>query len=271
MAVPDVSSQTILELVSLTGRVAVITGGARGIGYAIADRFGEAGADVAIADVDKVAAEMAAARISEAYGRRCIGVEADVSDEQSVSELADRTVRELGGLRIWVNNAGIYPITPFLDVSTAQWDRVIDVNLRGTFLGAREAARRMIQAGEPGVIINLSSIAGYRASSRGGAEYASAKHGVRGLTKALAAQLGRSGIRVLALAPTTIDTPGLQRSREEVEALGIEQVDAHRERPLGRDGVPDDVARVALFCASDLSVLMTGSTLLVDGGTLVLP
>lgn len=270
MAIPDVSMRTIVDLISLRERVAVVTGGARGIGAAVAQRFAEAGAHLAIADLDKAEVEQTASRLSETYGCRCIGVEVDVRDANALSDLADRAVRELGGLHIWVNNAGIYPITPLLELSEAQWDHVLDVNLKGTFLGAREAARRMVAAGDAGVIINLASVAAYRASSIGGTEYVSAKHGVRGLTKALAAQLGQFGIRVLALAPATIETPGLEASREEVRALGVEQVDAHNERPLGRDGVPDDVARVALFCASDLSLLMTGSTLLLDGGTLSL-
>lgn len=270
MPIAEVSSRSISELVSLSGRVAVVTGGARGIGLAIARRYAEAGAEVVIADLDKDSAEQAASSLSTIHGRRCLGVEVDVADAQSVRDLADRAVDELGCPRIWVNNAGIYPITPVLDLADEQWDRVVDINLKGAFLGARVAAQRMIAAGGGGVIVNLASVAGYRASSVGGTEYVAAKHGVRGLTKALAAQLGPWGIRVLAIAPTTIETPGIQRSREEVRALGTDQVDAEQERPLGRDGVPDDVARVALFCASDLSMLMTGSTLKVDGGTLAL-
>lgn len=270
MAIPDVSSVPITGLISLANKVAVVTGGAQGIGRAIATRFAEAGASVVIADVNKASAEDTATELERRFTRRCLGAAVDVADSTAVSELADRTVRELGRLDIWANNAGIYPITPLLELPEEQWDRVLDVNLKGTLLGSCEAARRMIAQGSGGVIINLASVASFRASSLGGTEYVAAKHGVVGLTKSLAAQLGTHGIRVLALAPTTIETPGIQRSREEVASLGGEQVDAQQERPLGRDGVPDDVARVALFCASDLSLLMTGSTLAVDGGTLAL-
>jgi NAD(P)-dependent dehydrogenase (short-subunit alcohol dehydrogenase family) len=272
MSTLDVSSHSLSELVGLTERVAVVTGGARGIGFAIACRLAEAGANVAVADLDKVAAEQAAIHLGETYGRKAIGAQVDVSDEHSVSELADRVVAELGGLQIWVNNAGIYPVTPLFDITEEQWDRVLGTNLKGTFFGAREAAKRMKERRVSGVIINLSSTVGYRATSNGWADYGAAKHGVRGLTKTLAVQLGQFGIRVLALAPTGTDTPGIRRANTEAKALGVatEEAEQRAIRPLGRDGVPDDIARVALFCASDLSILMTGSTLLVDGGTLAL-
>lgn len=268
MAVVDVSSRTVLELLSLRERVAVITGGARGIGFAIARRFAEMGAHVAIADLDKVAATQAAARISDAHGHPCIGLEVDVANARSVGALVDRVAEELGGLRIWVNNAGIYPITPLLELTDEEWDRVIDVNLKGTFLGARAAARCMVAAGTPGVIINIASTAGYKVHAFGCAHYASSKNGVRALTKALAAELGPFGIRALAIAPMTTDTPGVQMVRR---TLPLKEVMKHadaRPKPLGRDAVADDIARVALFCASDLSLIMTGSTLLAEGGEL---
>ncbi len=268
MQASDVSSRSIAELVSLEGRAAVVTGGARGIGLAIARRLAEAGADVLIGDVDKSGAEEAAETIAREFGHRAIGVELDVTSSASIAAAADRAVAELGGLDIWVNNAGIYPSTPCLEMTDQNWDKVLDVNLRGTFIGAREAGRRMAGAGHGGVIINLASTAGYRAAGPGVAHYVSSKHAVRGLTKSLAVELGPYGIRVLALAPTIIDTPGMEEGRAAFQAAGLgdvlEQM-AQRE-PLGRVGVPDDVARVALFCASDLAMLMTGSTLLVDAG-----
>lgn len=268
MQVPDVSSRSIAQLISLEGRAAVVTGGARGIGFAIARRLAEAGAAVLIGDVDKAGAGEAAETIARESGRRVVGVELDVTDSASIAAAADRAVDELGGLDIWVNNAGIYPSTPLLEMTDQNWDEVLGVNLRGTFIAAREAGRRMAQAGHGGVIINLVSIAGYRAAGPGICHYVSSKHGVRGLTKSLAVELGPHGIRVLALAPTIIDTPGMEEGRAAFQAAGLgdmlEQM-AQRE-PLGRVGVPDDVARVALFCASDLAMLMTGSTLLVDAG-----
>ena len=155
-------------------------------------------------------------------------------------------------------------------MTEAQWDEVLDLNLKGTFLGAREAAKRMMAAGHGGVIVNLASTASYRAPGPGIAHYVSSKFGVRGLTKALAVELGPHSIRVLAVAPTLIETPGIEEGREAFRAAGlgdmIEQIAARE--PLGRAGVPDDVARVVLFCATDLSALMTGSTLAVDAGDL---
>lgn len=269
MAIMDVSGRSISELVSLEGRAAVITGGARGIGLAIAKRFAEAGADVLIGDLDKGGADDAAESLA-VFGHKAIGGELDAHDEMSVTQLADRAVLELGTIDVWVNNAGIYPSVPVLEMTEAQWDKVLDLNLKGTFLGARESAKRMIAAGHGGVIINLSSTAGFRAAGPGIAHYVASKFGVRGLTKALAVELGPHGIRVLALAPTVVETPGMEEGREAFRAAGlgdmIEQIGARE--PLGRTGVPDDVARVALFCASDLSALMTGSTVPVDAGDL---
>jgi NAD(P)-dependent dehydrogenase (short-subunit alcohol dehydrogenase family) len=272
MQAPDVSSRPIAQLISLEGRTAVVTGGAQGIGRAIATRFAEAGANVLIGDLNKTGAEAAAETIAREFGHQAIGVELDVTSGVSVAAAADRAVRELGGLDIWVNNAGIYPSTPLLELTDQDWDMVLDVNLRGTFIGAREAGRRMAEAGHGGVIINLASTAGYRAAGPGIAHYVASKHGVRGLTKSLAVELGPHGIRVLALAPTLIETPGIEEGRAAFAAAGLgdmlEQM-AQRE-PLGRVGVPDDIARVALFCASDLAILMTGSTLLVDAGDVAL-
>lgn len=272
MPVADVSSRPIAQLISLEGRTAVVTGGARGIGLAIATRFAEAGANVLIGDLNKTGAEEAAETIAREFGHQALGVELDVTSGASIEAAADRAVLELGGLDIWVNNAGIYPSTPLLEMTDQDWDKVLDVNLRGTFIGAREAGRRMANTGGGGVIINLASTAGYRAAGPGIAHYVSSKHAVRGLTKSLAVELGPHGIRVLALAPTLIQTPGIEEGRAAFQAAGLgdmlEQM-AQRE-PLGRVGVPDDIARVALFCASDLAMLMTGSTLLVDAGDVAL-
>ena len=157
-----------------------------------------------------------------------------------------------------------------MDVS--QWDRVLDVNLTGTFLGAQEAARRMVATGVGGAIINITSTAGFRAAGPGVAHYVASKHAVRGLTKSLAVELGPYGIRVLRVAPTLVETPGIDEGRAAFEAAGLgDLLDQMAARlPLGRVGVPDDVARVVLFCASDLAIFMTGSTVAVDAGDLSL-
>ncbi|HLQ30902.1 MAG TPA: SDR family NAD(P)-dependent oxidoreductase [Ktedonobacteraceae bacterium] len=259
MAIPDVSEKSIAELISLKGRNAVVTGGARGIGLAICKRLAEAGANIVVGDVREDIGKEAAEHIAQQWGVKALFCVADVSDGASIAQLADKTVQELGGINIWVNNAGIYPFSPVVEMSDEQWDRVLNINLRGTFIGAREAAKRMIVAQKGGVIINLASTAGYQGGASI-AHYVASKHGVRGLTKSLAIELGPHNIRVLALAPTLISTPGISES-------GLVS-SAFESQPLGRVGVPDDVGRVALFCASDLSMLMTGSTIAVDAGAL---
>jgi NAD(P)-dependent dehydrogenase (short-subunit alcohol dehydrogenase family) len=268
MAIADVSARSISDLVSLDGRRAVVTGGAKGIGLGIAQRYAEAGADVVRADIDEPGAQAAATEVAAAHGHRAIGAVVDVADGASIVALADLAVAELGGIDIWVNNAGVYPSSPLLDMTDEAWDHVLDINLRGTFVGSREAAQRMVDAGHGGVIINLASTAGYQAAGPGVAHYVSSKHGVLGLTKSLAVELGPHDIRVLAVSPTLIETPGIAANLEGFKAAGLDGVlDAMVGRlPLGRAGVSDDVARVVLFAASDLAVFMTGSSLLVDAG-----
>ncbi len=271
MVISDVSSRSLVDLLSLDDRVVVVTGGATGIGFGIAARVAEAGADVIIGDIGDAAG--AAERLGEQHpSARIAGTKLDVCDAASVAACADLAVAEFGRLDVWVNNAGIYPSVPLLNMTEEDWDRVLDVNLRGAFLGAREAARRMIAADQGGVIINIASTAGYQAGGPGVAHYVSSKHGMRGLTKSLAVELGSSGIRVLAIAPTLVETPGIEAGREQFRQTGLgDLLDTYAERlPLGRTGVPDDVARVAAFCASDLAMFMTGSTILVDGGDIAL-
>jgi NAD(P)-dependent dehydrogenase (short-subunit alcohol dehydrogenase family) len=263
-AIRDVSDASLADLLTLRDRVAVVTGAARGIGYATAARLLEAGARVVVADVDGPAAERAAARL----GERATAAHVDVADETSVRDLVRFAVEAYGRLDIWVSNAGVYPPTPVLELSGDEWDRMLAVNLRGTFTGAREAARAMIAAGEGGVIVNVASTAAYRADAPGVAHYVASKFGVRGLTQSLAVEFGPHGIRVLAVAPTVTLTPGLEAQRAPLEAAGFALDELGPRLPLGRVAVPDDIARVVLFCASDLSLLMTGSTLLVDAGEL---
>jgi NAD(P)-dependent dehydrogenase (short-subunit alcohol dehydrogenase family) len=262
MVIPDVSNKPIAQLVSLAGRAAIVTGGARGIGRAVASRLAEAGAAVLIADLDAAAALTTAAELREAHGARVRATRLDVTDGASILAAAGVAEEQFGRIDIWVNNAGIFPAAPLLEVSDDQWDRVQDVNLRGVFIGCREAARRMTAAGRGGVIVNLASTAGFRGMGPGGAAYVASKHGVRGLTRQLAIELAPYGIRVLAVAPTFVQTEGTlaltRRTAGEPAALQTTR--------LGRPGAPDDVARVVLFCASDMSMFMTGSTLPVDAG-----
>jgi NAD(P)-dependent dehydrogenase (short-subunit alcohol dehydrogenase family) len=271
MAIADVSSKSLQELISLKGRVAVVTGGSRGLGFAICKRLTQAGAAVFVAARNEEGAKAAAEEIQK-LGGNAIAVSADATDSKALGALADQAISEFGRLDIWVNNAGVSKFQPLWEVTDDQWSETIDANLSSAFYGSREAAKRMRDAGNGGVIINLSSTQGFRAGGPMLSHYISAKHGVRGLTKSLAVELGQYGIRVLALAPTYIITDGTAAVKNELGKVvgGDPEEQVGKMLPLGRVGVPDDVARVALFCASDLSMFMTGDTLLVDAGNIAL-
>ncbi|MFK4870934.1 SDR family NAD(P)-dependent oxidoreductase [Novosphingobium sp. ZW T3_23] len=267
MPVPDVSSRSISELISLAGRSAVVTGAAWGLGKATARRLAEAGAAVIVADIDEEAAATTARELAELYSADVSATRLDAGDAGSIIAVADLAESRFGKLDIWVNNAGIPSFTPLLDLDEEEFDNVLAINLRGAFVGAREAARRMIAANQGGVIVNVASLAGVMGISEGQAAYCSSKHGVVGLTKQLAIELGGHGIRVLGVAPgfsLTEKTMFIAEWDEEtIRNCPIPGIGASR---LGRVGVADDIARAILFCASDLSMFMTGSTLLLDGG-----
>jgi NAD(P)-dependent dehydrogenase (short-subunit alcohol dehydrogenase family) len=228
----------------------------------------QAGAAVLIGDVRQEQARTVADELSRSCDARVISTGLDVTDDASVAAAAVLTESEFGGLDIWVNNAGIYPNVPLLDMSVEVWDKVLEINLRGVFLGAREAARRMIARGRGGVIINVASTAGVKGQGPKIAAYVASKTGVIGLTRQLAIELGPHGIRVLGVAPTYCDTEGTRAPFANAHT----NPNIQRELPalagswLGRIGVPDDVGRAALFCASDMSMFMTGSTVMVDAG-----
>ena len=246
MPVPDLTDRSIADLISLEGRVAVVTGGSEGTGAGDVLRLAEAGATVEITE------------------------SAATLDESSITTFVNDVVERDGRLDIWVNNAGIYPGSPVLEMSGAQWDEVLDANLKSAFLGSREAAKRMIAGGRGGVIVNITSTAAFRAYTKGATHYVASKFGMRGLTQALAMELAPHNIRVLDVAPTFTVTPGTRRRRADLDddayARWVESAGASK--PLGRVGVPDDVGRVVLFAVSDLAMFMTGSTLKVDAGDL---
>lgn len=266
----DVSTRRLTALTDLTGRTALVTGGAQGLGRAIADRLAEAGASIVIADLDAGRSADAAAAIAERFGVAATGVRMDVTDSASVATAADEVSAAVGAPSIWVNNAGIFPSQSLLEMSDETWEQVFAVNTRGARNGAREAARRMT---EGGVIVNIVSTAGFRGTAPGLSAYVSSKHAVRGLTKQLALELAPRGIRVLGVAPSYVPTEGniamAQAAMEQMAAAGIDPSSmpaAMSQSLIGRQGTPDDIARVVLFCASDLSLVMTGSTLLADAG-----
>jgi NAD(P)-dependent dehydrogenase (short-subunit alcohol dehydrogenase family) len=267
VAIADVTSKSIAQLVSLEGRRAVVTGGAQGLGYGIARRLAEAGASVLIGDIKGELAQAAAADLGRTFGRPAVSAQMDVSDAASVAAATELATRELGGVDIWVNNAGLFPSIPLTEMSPEVWDQVMAVNLRGVFLGSRAAARSMIAAGAGGVIVNVASTAGFKGVAPGLAAYVASKHGVRGVTKQMALELAPHDIRVLGVAPTFCVTEGnLAAMAANPNPNPGADIPAILGSRLGRVGAPDDIARVVLFCASDLSMFMTGSTLLADAG-----
>jgi NAD(P)-dependent dehydrogenase (short-subunit alcohol dehydrogenase family) len=269
-SVADVSGRSIAELVGLNGRTAVVTGGGRGLGKAIAARLAEAGANIVIGDIERQGelARAAADELAVRYGGSAVGGFMNVADTVSVEAIADLAVDTFGGIDIWVNNAGVFPSVRITDMTDETWDHVLEVNGRGVFVGSREAAKRMIAAGKSGVIVNIVSTAGFKGVAPGLAAYVSSKHAVRGLTKQMALELAPAGIRVLGVAPTYCVTEGNQMAAAQnpAQTNSAEEIPAMLSSRLGRVGVPDDIARAVLFCASDMSIFMTGSTLLADAG-----
>ena len=244
---------------AMAGRVAIVTGGAGGIGFATAERLAGAGATVAIADLRADAAEEAAARLPRAFGVGVdVSVEADA--ERAVAAVADRA----GGVDILVNNAGVLRDNLVFRMTADDWDLVLGVHLRGAFLMSRAAQRVMVPAGY-GRIANLSSIAA--TGNRGQANYSAAKAGIEGLTKTLAIELGRYGITVNAVAPGYIATDMTDATARRV---GVEPEEYRRRTaeltPVRRVGAPDDVAAAIAFLTGEEAGFITGQVLTVDGG-----
>jgi 2-deoxy-D-gluconate 3-dehydrogenase len=240
-----------------------------GIGRAIAGRLAEAGAAVVLADLDGEAAMQAAGELSS-KGREALAVQADVAHDDDVAALFDAALAWRPALHILVNNAGIFPATPVLEMTAFEYDRVQNVNLRGAFLCSRQAGRIMRHQGAGGSIINITSIDALHPSGVGLAHYDASKHGLWGFTKNLALELAPHGIRVNAIAPGAIDTPGVADMATISDIAADEFLQAFTARvPLHRIGDPDDIARMALVLASDASSYMTGSQVVVDGGYLL--
>ncbi|WP_020658573.1 SDR family NAD(P)-dependent oxidoreductase [Amycolatopsis benzoatilytica] len=259
------------DLISLTGRTAIVTGGAMGIGYGIAYRLAEAGAKVLVADQDEAAAKWAATRLEDA-GFVAAAVRADVADQEQVLHMADTAANRFGGIDILVNNAGIYPARLMMDLTAAEFARVVAVNLTGVFLCTQAVARHMIDQGRGGRIVTVTSIDSVHPSSPGLAHYDASKHGVWGFTKNVALELAPHRIWVNAIAPGSIATPGVaaqtQPGTAGVDLTALLESFAAKV-PMRRIGDPDDIGRAALFLASDLSSYITGAQLVVDGGILL--
>jgi len=245
----------IEEMISLHGRSALVTGGAKGIGAAIARRLSEAGARVTIADMDP-----ARDQVARDLGGKA--VDCDIANAAQLSAAMDAAATN--GLDILVNNAGIFPTTGPMTAATDEFvHRMLEVNVRAQFSAAREAANRMHNGGS---IVNMASIAALAGGANISA-YSASKAAVVALTRAFANELGPKGIRVNAIAPGIIDTPGVQDQMEPLRAGGLDIDKRIAANPLGIAGQPDHIARAALFLVSDLAAFVTGHVLVVDGGS----
>ncbi len=241
----------------LKDKVAIVTGGARGIGRAIALCFAKAGADIAVADVNIKEAEKTAEEI-KLLGRKSFALEMDVTDYVKVEEGVNKILDKLGKVDILINNAGITKDNLLLRMSQIDWDAVLGVNLKGTFNCIKAASKQMIKQ-RSGRIINIASIIGI-IGNPGQANYSASKAGIIALTKTAAKELASRNINVNAVAPGFIQT-------EMTDNLPLELKEKMKEViPLKRFGVPDDVANVCLFLASEDSNYITGQTIVVDGG-----
>ncbi|GAB3768607.1 3-oxoacyl-[acyl-carrier protein] reductase [Nocardioides ginsengisegetis] len=243
------------------GRVAVVTGAARGIGFGTAKRFAEEGAAVAIIDLDETAAAEAAAKLG---ATKAIGIGCDVANAESVDAAIARVVEELGGIHILVNNAGITRDNLLFKLTEDDWDMVMNVHLKGAFLMTKAAQKHFVEQ-KYGKILNLSSVSAL--GNRGQANYSAAKMGIQGFTRTLGIELGPFGINANAIAPGFIATEmtdataaRLKMDVEEFRRLNAEA------NPVRRVGFPEDIAAAAAFLCSDEASYITGQTLYVDGG-----
>jgi meso-butanediol dehydrogenase / (S,S)-butanediol dehydrogenase / diacetyl reductase len=252
----------------LTSRVAVVTGGGMGIGAEIAKQLSRAGARVAVTDVDTKAGAEVVASIARDHGEAAY-FEHDVTKWDSSFAMADAVEARLGPIDILVNNAGVSKRVPFLEMTENEWDRVLDINLKGQFLTARAVIPRMLVR-DYGRIINMSSVAGKQAAPCF-SHYSTSKFGVMGLTQSLASEFAKTGITVNAVCPGIVDTPLHDRILADIaKAGGLSIEDAlrafHGFIPQGRPQTAEDVARMVVFLASDMARNMTGGSYHVDGG-----
>lgn len=262
------SAPALKDMFGLWGKTAIVTGGAMGIGAAIAARLAEAGAFVVIADINEEAAQDTAVKIAQ-DGGNAVALAADASRVADTQRIVSEAVRTFGHVDILVNDAGVFPFAPALELTESQWDRVLDINLKGTFFYSQAAARQMIAQGTPGAIVNIASIDGLHPTGYL-AHYDASKGGVVMVTKSLAKELGPHGIRVNAIAPGGVATPGVERATAPSANGAASATDSMANIPLGRIGQPDEIAMAALFLASPASSYMTGSLVVVDGGYLLM-
>ncbi|MFH1462487.1 MAG: SDR family NAD(P)-dependent oxidoreductase [bacterium] len=252
------------SLLDLTGKVAVVTGARRGMGKSHALLLAKAGAKVVVSDVSEEECQAVVEKIEKNKGE-ALAVKCDVTKKQEVDNMIRLVLEKWGRIDILVNNAGIVEFKPFLDLTEEEWDRTLDINLKGYFLCAQAAAREMAKQKE-GVIVNVASVEMGQVGGGmpGIVHYCASKGGVVAMTEALAVEFAPFNIRVNAIAPGAIDTPMAEATKQDPKVL--EGVLA--KVPMKRMGRPEEVSNLILFLASDASSYMTGSTVVIDGGWL---
>ena len=258
-------------MAKLNDRVIVVTGAGSGIGAEICRAMAAEGAKIAVTDINPDAARSTAEGI-ENEGHIAKVWSFDVSDEASVEKAADEIIQRFGAIDVWVNNAGISKITPFLECTEEIWDAIMKINLKGTFLGCRAAIKRMLPK-KCGVVINISSQSGKLGNSHYGA-YCASKFGIIGLTQSIAMEFAREGVRVNALCPGVVFTPLWDAQLNDYAVkrnMNPEDVKPYLEGkiPLGRLCTPYDVARMAVFIASDDASYVTGQAINISGGSVM--
>ncbi|MDD4877087.1 MAG: SDR family oxidoreductase [Dehalococcoidales bacterium] len=262
-------TKTIQELFDLSGQTAIVTGAAMGIGKGIALRLAEAGANVVVSDINLESAQKTVKEMTT-MGYKAKAIQSDVSKVADATRAVQETLDTFGDLHILVNNAGIYPFTTITEISEAIWDKTLSINLKGMAFFTQAAARAMIAKGHRGKIVNIASVDGFHPTGNL-ISYDASKGGVVMLTKALAKDLASKGINVNAIAPGAVQTPGASSGLSGMSEEQIAEVTKAflATIPMGRQGTPDDIGRVALFLASEASDYITGTVIVADGGYLV--
>lgn len=256
-------------MMNFQGKTVVVTGGAKGIGFAITRRFAEAGANMVIADIEEDGANKVESLAKE-YEVEGMFVRTDVSDEGEVKKMVEEVLGKFGKIDVFVNNAGIFPSVPALEMDTETWDKIQAINLRGVFLTSREVGKHM-KENKHGVFVNIASIDALHPSAVGLGAYDASKHGVWGFTKNFALEMAEYGVRVNAIAPGGVQTEGVEEvTQGQVKAIGEDNTEAAPiDAPMGRFAYPDEMATVAVFLASNAASYMTGEIVVVDGGMLL--